>query len=105
MSEATALWICWSCRSGMQKGRRRRREERKGGREGGSRTHASLPEQEVGILLRGSRSPSPASELLRSPQEALGTSPPEPHTRLGPALTPQSHEPAPTAAAVGHHGG
>lgn len=83
----------------MQRGRRR------AGREGGSRTHASLPEQEVGILLQGSRSPSPASELLRSPQEEPGTSPPEPRTRLGPARTPQSHEPAPTARAVGHHSG
>lgn len=75
------------------------------GRGGGSRTHASLPEQEVGILLQGSRSPSPASELLPSPQEAPGTSPPEPRTRLGPARTPQSHDPAPTAGAVGHRCG
>lgn len=98
MSEATALWICWSCRSDMQNGRRRRQ-----GREGGSRTHTSLPEQEVGIFLQGSRSPSPVSELQRSPQEEPGTSPPQPRTRAGPARTPQSHGPAATAGAVRHH--
>uniref|UniRef100_A0A8D2MN58 Tyrosine-protein kinase receptor n=1 Tax=Zonotrichia albicollis TaxID=44394 RepID=A0A8D2MN58_ZONAL len=60
----------------MQNGRRRRQ-----GREGGSRTHTSLPEQEVGIFLQGSRSPSPVSELQRSPQEEPGTSPPQLHSR------------------------
>lgn len=39
-------------------------------------------------LLQGSRSPSPASELLRSPQEEPGSSPPEPRTRLGPPAPP-----------------
>lgn len=35
-----------------------------GGEEGGgSRTQASLAEQEVGVLLRGSRSPGPGSQL------------------------------------------
>lgn len=36
----------------MQNRRRRRRQGRE---EGGSRTHTSLPEQEVGIFLQGSR--------------------------------------------------
>lgn len=49
----------------------------------GSRTHASLHEQEVGILLRGS--PSPTSELPRSPQQAgHGPCPPQPRA-TGPA--------------------
>lgn len=63
-SEAAALRICWWRRSGMQK--RRRRE----GGEGGSRTHASLPEQEVGILSPPrQQEPEPG---LRAPAEPAG---------------------------------
>lgn len=54
---------------------------------------------------------SKAAGARAQPQSSCGAAgraghvPPEQSARLGPACTPQSHEPATTAGAVGHHGG
>lgn len=63
----------------------------------GSRTHESLPEQEVGILLRSSRSPSPTSELLRSRQKEPRTRPRSAMSLAGLWVAAVGKYPAPSA--------
>lgn len=63
----------------------------------GSRTHESLPEQEVGILLRSSPSPSPTSELLRSRQKEPRTRPRSAMSLAGLWVAAVGKYPAPSA--------
>lgn len=91
MSEATAFWICWSCRSGMQNGRRRRQE-----REGGSRTHTSLSEQEGGNFPPRQQEPKPG---LRAPAEPAGRAWHIPSTAAHPGGT----SPHPAEPWAGYH--